>query len=437
MKPAPIEVTQTEVVWANPGNHTIYAVFGEKQYYKLRLLYNLKNSTFSDQIQNIAIPPETAWQQVLVEKVEPEARSYFIDRDGNYMASYVVPARKNIKIEYRGFVTVLSRSQDDFRPFTKESFVKQQGANTAMRRYWELPESNKTLSFKGVRDIYNFLINNLSYDPKRVSKKSSRLGATGALKEPSHVVCTEYTDLFIALSRKNRLASREINGYGYSEGNNLRPQSLIADILHAWPEYYDSNKSQWVPVDPTWADTSKINFFDSLDLNHIVFAIHGQDSSMPKAAGMYKEKDEKDVFVSLVENIPPVKRDVKIELPIKNNIEVGHLYRTNLVLKNRGNSFIKNKGIDIKASSVTFKPSKIPVILLAPGQEMVFPVSYLTSKSKGGGKEAVAVLFDSIAYSTEMIAINSKAEVAVGTLIGVLIGFLGITILVWFNSRKR
>ncbi len=56
------------------------------------------------------------------------------------------------------------------------------------------------------------------------------------------------------------------------------PLSLIADVLHAWPEYYDQQQNVWVAIDPTWADTTGgIDYFSKLDLRHLTFAIQGQE----------------------------------------------------------------------------------------------------------------------------------------------------------------
>jgi hypothetical protein len=62
-----------------------------------------------------------------------------------------------------------------------------------------------------------------------------------------------------------------------------------------------SETGTWIPVDPTWGHTSGgINYFDQLDLNHIVFAINGDSSQRPYPAGSYKltESNNKDVTVT-------------------------------------------------------------------------------------------------------------------------------------------
>jgi hypothetical protein len=127
------------------------------------------------------------------------------------------------------------------------------------------------------------------------------MGAISALKYPSQAICMEFTDLFIAIARAAGIPAREVNGYSYTENPELQPLSLVADVLHAWPEYYDKEKGVWIPIDPTWASTSGgINYFDKLDLRHFTFVNHGQSAITPYPPGSYKlgPNPQKDVYVS-------------------------------------------------------------------------------------------------------------------------------------------
>jgi hypothetical protein len=62
-----------------------------------------------------------------------------------------------------------------------------------------------------------------------------------------------------------------------------------------------------VPVDPTWANTTgSIDYFHSLDLNHITFAIHGHDPVKPYPAGLYKlpQTDKPDINIKVGDQKP-------------------------------------------------------------------------------------------------------------------------------------
>ncbi len=62
--------------------------------------------------------------------------------------------------------------------------------------------------------------------------------------------------------------------------------SLVKDVLHAWPEYYDESKKTWIMIDPTWGNTTHgMDYFSSLDFEHITFVIKGLSSTYPVPAG--------------------------------------------------------------------------------------------------------------------------------------------------------
>ena len=105
----------------------------------------------------------------------------------------------------------------------------------------------------------------------------------------------EFTDAFIAISRSMGIPAREINGYAYSKDPEKNPININineGDRLHAWPEFYDPNFG-WVQIDPTWGNTSNIDYFTKLDLNHISLVIKGLDSTYPLPAGFYKNDSNK------------------------------------------------------------------------------------------------------------------------------------------------
>ncbi|MGB9634959.1 MAG: transglutaminase-like domain-containing protein [Candidatus Micrarchaeia archaeon] len=63
-----------------------------------------------------------------------------------------------------------------------------------------------------------------------------------------HGVCTEYTNLFIALSRSLGYPTRAVMGYAYSPDYGWQ--------LHSWAEVY---LGEWIGVDPTWLEVGYID----------------------------------------------------------------------------------------------------------------------------------------------------------------------------------
>lgn len=277
----------------------ITAGFGSFQVFSFNLNYHLENPLNQSSITEIALPPDTDLQKIYYQQIEPEPTNITVDSDGNWLAQYTLLPRQRVDVQAKGSVQIFAT----VRPFPKPSEDSlKENLNTSA--YWQVGDikiKDLAKKLKNPRQIYDYVWQNLSYDYGRVSPNVQRLGALSALATPDKAICMEFTDLFIALSRAAGIAAREINGYAYTENPKIQPLSLVADVLHAWPEYWNSQIDAWVPVDPTWASTTGgVDFFDKLDLRHFTFVIHGKDSVKPYAPGSYKlgSNPQKDVFVS-------------------------------------------------------------------------------------------------------------------------------------------
>ena len=162
---------------------------------------------------------------------------------------------------------------------------------TASKPFWEvnnslikdkaqqLCHSNDPVS-KKASSILEFVNTNLTYNNQKGFE--NRLGALGALKNPTNAVCGEFADLFIALARACGIPARGLEGY-------VANSRQLGDVLHMWAEYFDADQKMWIVVDPTWKQT---------DPNRLILAIHGLDSRSPLPAGAYKlDTDEKDQII--------------------------------------------------------------------------------------------------------------------------------------------
>ena len=277
----------------------ITAGFGSFQVFNFSLNYHLENPLNKKVFTEIALPPDTAQQKVYYQEIIPEPANIYVDTDGNWLAQYNLEPRQRIDVATKGSVQIFATT----RPFPKPSGESLQ-ENLKETQYWQVNNPRiKELAakYKTPKEIYDFVWQSLSYDYQRVRPNVERLGAISALESPSMAICMEFTDLFIAIARAAGIPAREINGYAYTENPLIQPLSLVADVLHAWPEYWNNELNAWVPVDPTWASTTGgVDFFNKLDLRHFTFVIHGKDATKPYAPGSYKlgSNPQKDVFVS-------------------------------------------------------------------------------------------------------------------------------------------
>ncbi len=304
--PAPTETT-TDSDWTTYlyNGHTtdsLSLLFGSVVHYRLNLKYQLKNPEMSPVDTELALPPDTPYQQITLGNFSPQPVSMRLDSDGNLLARYTLKPQEKIWVEAEIFATISPVPQFP-DPSQNHNLLKSEPP------LWDLratPLLNLASQLKSPENIYSYLATNFHYNYDLALRGSDRQGSTQALSAPDQVVCTEYTDTFIALARAGGIASREVNGYAYSSNPSLRPLTGSVDVLHAWPEYFDQDKKLWVNVDPTWGSTTGgVDYFRKLDFSHIAFVRHGAEPDYPLPAGMYKNNaDEKTIEVNVVDSIP-------------------------------------------------------------------------------------------------------------------------------------
>lgn len=265
----------------------ISVAYGSQQDYTVSLTYELENPKLTPVLYEIALPPDTAFQKVQIKNIEPKPKSMRVDEDGNWLGTVELEGGQNINVVADLIISTFVQPRKDFekRMITPSDYTKQQ-------LYWESddPSIRQLASTrKKAEIIYDFVVHKLTYAYERREKAYERKGALGALQEPDMALCSEFTDLFVAIARAAGIPAREAVGYAYTT-DTKKPLSLAGDVLHAWPEYFDSDRNIWIPVDPTWGNTTKgIDYFTKLDFNHITFAVHGLSSELPYPAGSYKQ----------------------------------------------------------------------------------------------------------------------------------------------------
>lgn len=320
------------------GKSGISIAFGSYQYYNFNLVYHLQNTNLFPISTQIALPPQTNYQKVFLDTITPKPLNVSLDRDGNWLAEYqLMPSQKlDVTAKGQAEISLTPRKQ----PETEQKLTDY----LQDKPYWQVSDTRiQTIArqLKTPQAIYDYVVKHLTYDFTRVTSSQTRIGAAGVLAAPSSAVCLEFTDLFIALARSAGIPAREVDGFAYTQNSRERPLSLVKDILHAWPEYYDREKQTWVMVDPTWGNTTGgVDYFHVLDFDHFAFVIKGIDSTYPVPAGGYKYQgmeNSKDVNVSFADNISYSPEKIKLipkfapqylsGLPINGVIEVYNIGR--------------------------------------------------------------------------------------------------------------
>jgi transglutaminase-like putative cysteine protease len=341
-------------------NGGINAAYGEYQSYVVDILYPLDNELLTPAMYTIAIPPDTTYQSITISAIDPKPMEIKKDGDGNWIASFTLQASQHVNVKaqllIKTYIKPLSQSQKllpDMNLYLKE------------QPYWETnnPQIQEyAKKYTTPRAIYDFVINTLSYNYGQISTTPIRKGAVAALSNPTNSLCTEFTDLFVAIARAAGIPAREVVGYAYTNDSRLRPLLVGSDILHAWPEYYDKESSRWIPIDPTWGfTTGGVNYFDIFDFNHIAFVIHGQSSELPYPAGSFKQGSipQKNVSVRFAESTTIVTKDAyKTIFDLPKQITAGRVFKGTVQVDNIGGKQIEQIEVKIVGTPYAFKAQK-------------------------------------------------------------------------------
>ncbi len=352
----------------------IAAAYGSEQTFALTLDYHLQNSRITPVVSDIALPPDTAYQRVIVQSMDPLPKQVIRDSDGNWLATYEIPGASKKKVTAKLLVSLWLSA----RPGWKDEIDV--GDYVKDDQFWEVSDDQiQKLAriYNKPRAIYDYVVGSLTYNYDRVNLSPVRRGALGGLTKADDALCMEFTDLFIAIARAAGIPAREVVGYAHTTNSRLRPLSFITDVLHAWPEYYDTEKRLWIPIDPTWANTTAgVDYFTKLDFNHIVFAIHGKSSKYPYPAGSYRELGQtgKDVTVSFagqVTTLTPGTLTTAIDIPKR--VSAGTTLSGFIRVTNQSNVSVDTADITIESQPYSFQLKAIEN-RIPPNSSFSYPV---------------------------------------------------------------
>ena len=355
----------------------VSASFGTFQLFDFDLSYYLENTNLVPILTSIALPPDTAYQDVITSRIDPKPENVTVDDDGNYLAWYRLSRNQKLDVKVIGSAKLYTNSKVK-NPVLPDSLRQ---AYTKADKYWE--KDNPAIQLKladilgsnppqnpkeKVDLIYHYVVNTLKYNPARINDNIERLGALAILNNPTQAVCMEFTDLFIALTRAAGVPARELDGYAYTSNPTLRPLSFAKDVLHAWPEYWDEAKG-WVMVDPTWENTTGgVDYFNKLDLNHFTFAVKGESSVSPIPAGSYKYvgQDTHDVKVTLSDNDFLGKPQLSVQIENPQPILAGFPGKIKVKVYNAGNAVFASNSFSVESSKL---------VILDGGNQNMGPVA--------------------------------------------------------------
>lgn len=409
----------------------ITAGFGQFQVFSFNLNYHLENPLAKEAETQITLPPDTAFQKIYYQNINPRPTAMEVDSDGNWIAKYKLKARERVDVVANGHVQIFA----SLRPFGKPT-EDSLNENLGETEFWQTNNSQILALAKSLRTpkaIYDYVSSNLKYDYTRVKANVERLGSVEALNNPNSAICMEFTDLFIALSRAAGIPAREVNGFAYTENPDIQPLSLVNDVLHAWPEYYDSKLGAWIPVDPTWESTTGgVDYFSKLDLRHFTFVIHGKSATKPYAAGSYKlgSNPQKDVFVSFG-NLPQ-ERNSKISVSVKLEGWIPLISnKLDVLVSNPGPSAVYNLKPRIFFDDKDIRSSEEIQVLL-PFQNYKTYIDIPSSFLGANTPDVVKVEID----GEEALIATNKSQVVIYNLLFIFIAAFAIMLTILIRVKK-
>ena len=205
--------------YQNLAGQAVSAIFGDNQVFDLKLNYILNNPSNQTSLNQITLPPETSKQKVHYHQLDPLPENIKIDEDGNFIATYAIPANNSVTVEL--LAQVLLTLNDN--PLSPTAPVLPE--HLQAQKYWELNNErlqSTAASLSGALDINNFVVNTLDYTQADLDQEFTRLGAAAALVSNNldQATCQEFTDLFIALARLKGIPAKRLVGYVVTRNSN-------------------------------------------------------------------------------------------------------------------------------------------------------------------------------------------------------------------------
>jgi len=85
----------------NLGNEGVSAIFGSQQIFNLSIRYHLQNPNNQPAITQVSLPPDTPYQNVIYQLLEPKPKQIESDVDGNWIATYYCLQTKQLRCRSR------------------------------------------------------------------------------------------------------------------------------------------------------------------------------------------------------------------------------------------------------------------------------------------------------------------------------------------------
>ncbi len=333
--------------------------------YDLKLNYHLYNQNLFARKMEIAIPSDNSYQEVFIQRIEPQPENIRVDEDGNYLASFILKPSKKLNVKVNEKVKIR------LTPDLSETYNFDSNTLVSEKKFWEVnhPKIKSLAKNKSVDQIYSWIISNFKY----TSAPNARSGAVESIGSNEGRTSADFVDAFIALSRASGIPARQLQGFLVSPST----LSSKSDELHVWAQYFDDKSKKWIQVDPALNKASGFDYFSNWDLDHIAFVTNGIDSINPKPAGTYKINNSKDIVIERSQQFGLPKPQIKIRTEFNDPYFGGREIRGKIYFKNVTGAKIASQKFVLQSNILNPDMQSLEIPIIPPYGEVAVGVKFV------------------------------------------------------------
>jgi transglutaminase-like putative cysteine protease len=330
--------------------------FGKQQLYDFTLNNTLNNDGLLPTVSSIVIPSQGAFQEVIIKQIEPRPENVLIDSYHNTIAFFNIGPKQQLNVRVSGTAKL-----DLDRQVTELPEADQLQSFLLSTDIWDVdsPHVKEALkvAFEGkdprsteekIKLIYDYVTSSIAFGnyAERQTFETNN-SASSILNNPKERFCSDFVNVFIALSRGAQIPAQQVVGLAYSQNNTLRPVCFKDRQLHTWVRVYDLQKG-WITVDPTWgATTGGSDFFSYSDLSHVQIGV------VPSVEHTSKFPDRNEFKLSNEEYLPSYQITPKIL--VKKEVIAGFPFTVTFRVENGGNTTIPAGSVLIDGGKLQFQ----------------------------------------------------------------------------------
>ena len=383
----------------------IFANFGNWQEIPFRFKVPIKKWGLFGQRVSVSLPPDTERQQLLIKNIKPAPEKTILDKNGNYLADYKATGKGFSQVEVEGKVRVVGEGKKFLPPlvFSKSDLDSFKGSSRYIQSQDRLIQE-KAKELKTAESIYNFVVGYLHYDAVAFSAgKADRKGAAELLRKQKPATNLDFVDLFVALARAAGIPAREVFGFVISGSPVSQPvfvgSPLNTKKMHVWAQIYDYQKGFWFDVDPTWANTTGVDYYKESfpDRFAVWFSTTGEDLDLLK--NLVSSGD-----ISIPKEVLAADFSPKVNLEVKSDqVFAGFPSEITVNLENKSGVSLTGVKVKLTAEGVNLAGADTAVLpVLFPFEKKTFKFRLSTGNLVGDVKGVVRASLEAKSGDTNL-----------------------------------